>query len=203
LTRVRQVSFWWFLFSIISSIFGIVLIGYGVCFWLIASGFILGQDNQTLVQSSKDQNPGVGQEKTKAGKPPPESQKKNLISSEQTANLSIILGLIIQAVPILAFKQATEANKRLENYHQERINIGILSLLLAATRQLSFDYPEQKSDAHEGAKKIIELAANNWLQAVNSDKDKDTDAEKTNVLESVVKNLPSLTKETKDSSENN
>ena len=73
---------------------------------------------------------------------------------------------------------------------------------MAATRQLSFDYPdEQKSDAHDGAKKIIELAANSWLQVANFDKDKDTG--KTNILESLTNNLPSLTKETKDSSENN
>jgi GAF domain-containing protein len=193
LKRARQESVLWFLISIISSVLGIVFIGYGVCFWLIASGFILGQDNQPQVQSNENQNPVAKQGKAKAETPPAESQ---------TANLSIILGLIIQAVPILAFKQATEANKRLENYHQERINIGKLSLLLAATRQLSFDYPdEQKSDAHDGAKKIIELAANSWLQVANFDKDKDTG--KTNILESLTNNLPSLTKETKDSSENN
>jgi transcriptional regulator with GAF, ATPase, and Fis domain len=205
LENARDASLEWLKLSIKYSLVGLVCIGYGVVFWLTASGFIFNQNNQTQVQSNNNQNPVAKQEKTKVGKPSAENRKneqKNPISSEQTANFSIIVGLIIQAVPILAFRQATEANKRLDNYHQERINIGKLSLLLAATRQLSFDYPGQKSDAHDGAKKIIEIAANNWFQTVNSDKDKDTDAGKTNILESLTKNLPSLTKETKDSSEN-
>jgi GAF domain-containing protein len=131
LENARDASSEWLKLSIKYSLVGLVCIGYGVVFWLTASGFIFNQNNQTQVQSNKNQNPVPKQEKTKEGKPPAESRKneqKNPISSEQTANFSIIVGLIIQAVPILAFKQATEANKRLDNYHQERINIGKLSL---------------------------------------------------------------------------
>jgi GAF domain-containing protein len=60
-------------------------------------------------------------------------------------------GLVLEACTILVFRQLESANKRLDQYHSERLSVGQLNILLSASDQLT-QAESLKSSLIEGAK---------------------------------------------------
>ena len=81
--------------------------------------------------------------------------------------MAAIAGVLFEAGTILAFNRSTEANKRLDQYHQELYDVGKLSILLSATEQLDPEIVRAEKQ------KIIQNITNHWLQPTNSEKNND------------------------------
>ncbi|MBD2213002.1 GAF domain-containing protein [Nostoc linckia FACHB-104] len=86
------------------------------------------------------------------------SDAKNIING---GGISAVTGVILEAVTILAFNRAKEANERLDRYHQEIYHVGELSILLSATEQLDPQIVQEEK------KKIIQTTTNHWLNSIN------------------------------------
>ncbi|MFM7642135.1 MAG: TRADD-N-associated membrane domain-containing protein [Cyanobium sp.] len=68
---------------------------------------------------------------------------------------SACIGLALEASTILVFRRLEAANKRLDQYHSERLSIGQLNILLSAA--------EQVSQADSLKISLIEGAKGKWL----------------------------------------
>jgi hypothetical protein len=81
--------------------------------------------------------------------------------------IAAMAGVLFEAGTILAFNRSTEANRRLDQYHQELYDVGKLSILLSATEQLDPEIVRAEKQ------KIIQNATNHWLQPINREKNND------------------------------
>jgi hypothetical protein len=72
------------------------------------------------------------------------------------------IGLALEASTILVFRRLEAANKRLDQYHSERLSIGQFNILLSAAEQV-----------HEGDSikaSLIEGAKGKWLASPEAEK---------------------------------
>ncbi|BAY26530.1 hypothetical protein NIES2100_63460 [Calothrix sp. NIES-2100] len=155
---VRNEAKTWFLASLISASLGFVFICFGV--YLLYIGV---NANPYLVNDSKNT---INTELTIDNKKP--ATGENLLNHLNKGGIaSTIAGIILEAVTVLFFKSMKESNKRLDRYHEERVDIGKLSILLAATGQIAPDMILAEKQ------KIIQLTANKWLKSTNEVKNTD------------------------------
>ncbi len=92
------------------------------------------------------------------------SDTKNLLNG---GAISAVAGVLLEAITILAFNRAKEANERLDRYHQEIYHVGELSILLSATEQLDPQIMQEEKQ------KIIQTTTNHWLKSINEVKNND------------------------------
>lgn len=77
------------------------------------------------------------------------------------SGIAAFVGVLLQAVTVLAFDRGKAANERMDRYHKELYNVRQLEILLSATEQLD---PET---ALKVKQEIIQSATNSWIQSVS------------------------------------
>ncbi|BAY35580.1 hypothetical protein NIES2107_74920 (plasmid) [Nostoc carneum NIES-2107] len=156
---VRKEAKTWFFLSLFSTIPGFILICYGV--------FLLHTGIHNLLLTNEVNKNNLHKEVTLESKKNQNEPKKPEPQNFIVGALASGSGVILEAVTVLFFNRVNEANKRLDRYHEERVNIGKLSILLAATEQTAPEVrPEEKQS-------IIHLTANNWFKSTNEVKNTD------------------------------
>ncbi|MBD2498912.1 GAF domain-containing protein [Nostoc sp. FACHB-280] len=95
----------------------------------------------------------------------------NLISNNNNHNssqaltggsgIATFVGVLLQAVTVLAFDRGKAANERMDRYHKELYNVRQLEILLSATEQLD---PETSPKIKQ---QIIQTATNKWIESVS------------------------------------
>lgn len=102
---------------------------------------------------------------------------QNNTNTRFQAGAATVFGIIMEAVTVLAFSRAREADRRFDSYHKELYNTGQFNILLSATEQLE---PEIALDEK---RKIIQSVANYWLRSPdeinNSEKTQEVKSENT------------------------
>ncbi|BDI18179.1 hypothetical protein ANSO36C_39810 [Nostoc cf. commune SO-36] len=77
------------------------------------------------------------------------------------SGIATLVGVLLQAVTVLAFDRGKAANERMDRYHKELYNVRQLEILLSATEQLD---PET---APKVKQEIIQSATNSWIESVS------------------------------------
>lgn len=81
-----------------------------------------------------------------------------MTSSLAVGILTTVVGLITQAISALFFSRADAANKRMDHYHKELLQIRQLELLLAACEELPTGQTQENSQLA-----VIQAAMTNWF----------------------------------------